>query len=245
MDSQLAKQILLLHRPGLDDPADSELHAALTEAQRDPALGQWLEQHCATQNAIGSKFKEITPPEDLKQKILAERKILKLQSQSTKIALLAAAAAIAFLIGVASLWHSAPDELSFSAYRARMVRTALRDYRMNMSTKDLSEIREYLQTNHVHGDYILTEELKKLPGAGCAILRWQDNPVSLICFDSERKKTLFLFITNRSALSPPPADTTPRFKPVSKLMTASWTLGDKTYLLAGATDLRRYAPKGP
>jgi hypothetical protein len=247
MDSHQAKQILLLHRPGLDDPDDPEIRAALDQAKRDPDLGIWFEQHCASQNAIRAKFREIAPPPDLKQRILAEHKILKLPLWQRRPFLLAVAAAIALLAALASLWLPSPGNSSFSEYRARMVRTALRDYRMNMLTRDLDEIRAYLRTNTVHGDYVLSEGLKKLPGEGCALLRWQDKPVSLICFESEKRDTLFLFIINRSAFPRPPALETPQFTKISKLMTASWIIGDKTYLLAGSdgVDLSRYAPKGP
>ena len=42
----------------------------------------------------------------------------------------------------------------------------------------------------------IVAELEKLPGEGCAILRWNDRPVSLICFDAGNDRDLFLFVIN-------------------------------------------------
>lgn len=233
MDSQQAKELLLLHRPGIDREADPDLEAALEQTKRDPELARWFEQHCAVQMAIRSKLKELTPPSGLYERILAGTKPRKV-ALWRRPAFLAAAAAIGLLIAVASLWFSARGD--FSAYRDRMVRTALRDYRMNMVTKDLSQIRQYLEQHQAHGDYFLPRGLKKLPGEGCAILSWRGERVSLICFDSRPQTDLFLFIINRSALPDAPKSAQPQFRKVNKLMTASWSLGDKTYLLAGRGD---------
>jgi hypothetical protein len=234
MDSQQVKQILLLHRPGLDREANPELEVALEQAKCDPDLARWFEQHCAVQTVIRSKFKEIPLPSGLREKILAENKVRRLPFWRRPV-FLAAAATIALLILAGSLSFGPREEGNFSAYQDRMVRTALRDYRMNMVTNDLSQIREYLARHQAHGDYVLAKGLEKLPGQGCAILNWHGQRVSLICFDSS-KADLFLFIINRSALPDGPSSTQPRFKKVNKLMTATWSLGDKTYLLAGPDD---------
>ena len=156
MDSQQAKKILLLHRPGIDHEADPELEAALEQAKRDPELARWFEQHCAVQIAIRSKFKEIPLPSGLREKILAENKVRRLPFWRTPV-FLAAAATIALLFLAGSLWFPPREEPNFSAYQDRMVRTALRNYRMNMVTNDLSQIREYLVRHQAHGDYVLAK----------------------------------------------------------------------------------------
>ena len=47
---------------------------------------------------------------------------------------------------------------------------------------------------------------------------------------------LFLFVLNRSAIKdPPPA--APRLAKVNALLTASWTQGDKAYVLAGPEEV--------
>ena len=157
--------------------------------------------------------------------------------------MLTAAAAFVLLLGLAAFWLRPRDAHRLADFRVRMARTALRPYNMNMVTNDLNQIREYLRQNQAHGDYVLTKNLEKLPGDGCAILRWHNRQVSLVCFDLGNRQDLYLFVINRADLSDPPAAGAPRLARVGKLMTASWSDRDKTYLLAGAGDeafLRKY-----
>jgi hypothetical protein len=104
---------------------------------------------------------------------------------------------------------------------------------MGIVTNDMAEIRHYLATNQAPSDYQLTPALARLSPTGAGLLTWQGRPVSMVCLDSGAQGTLFLFIVNRSAVTGAPPSA-PEFIPVGKLMTASWTQGDRTYLLAGA-----------
>jgi anti-sigma factor RsiW len=244
MDSQQAREILLCHRPGIDDASDLDLAEALGQAKRDPELAHWLEQQGALQKAIRSRFREIPLPAGLKERIMAERRIVRLPVWWKSPAFLAAAAGIVLIIGLASLWFMPREDHSFLAYQDRMVRNVLRNYTMDMVTNDLPQIRDYLQKNQAHGDYVLTPELEKLPGEGCAILRWNDRPVSLICFDAGNETDLFLFVIDRSDVPDAPAPPKAQFRKVNKLMTASWSAGNKAYVLAGPGDqqfLQRFA----
>ena len=54
----------------------------------------------------------------------------------------------------------------------------------------------------------------------------------MVCFDRGDRQMLYLFVMNRSAVQDPPS-ASPVVAKVSKLITASWTQGDKTYVLAG------------
>jgi hypothetical protein len=77
---------------------------------------------------------------------------------------------------------------------------------------------------------------------GGGLLRWRSNPVAMVCFDRGDRQMLFLFVMDRSAIPDPPP-TTPKIAQVNKLLTASWTQGDRTYVLAGPEDaefVRKY-----
>jgi hypothetical protein len=66
----------------------------------------------------------------------------------------------------------------------------------------------------------------------------------MVCFDKGLKQMLFLFVLDRSAVKDPPPPT-PQLAQVNQLAAASWTDGDKAYLLAGSPEpdfLRKYAP---
>src|SRR5438045_2813900 len=74
MNSQQAKEILGLYRPGTADQQDADFAAALALAKSDATLQGWFEEHCALQAALQAKFRQIPIPEGLKEQILSERK---------------------------------------------------------------------------------------------------------------------------------------------------------------------------
>ena len=240
MNSRQAKEILFFYRPGTADRDDPEFAPALELASHDPELAAWFEQHCALHQALRSKFKQISVPEGLKEQILSERKALTARHAQRKSALLAAGAAALFLlIGIGAWYLQPPPDNSFGAFQSRMARKVLREYpTMDLATDDLGQIRQYLARNGPHGDYVLPKPLEKTAGTGCAIFPWHGRSVSMVCFNSTKKTTpkgpdLFLFIVDRSALAQAPAANSPLFTQIKSLATASWTSGDKTYLLAG------------
>jgi hypothetical protein len=114
---------------------------------------------------------------------------------------------------------------------------------MMLETNDLVAIRQFLGKNHGASDYVLTKELEKLPGEGCALINWHGQRVSLVCLDRGHDDDLFLFIVDRSALSDPPLGQSAQFARVNNMTTASWTAGGKTYVLASKAseeDLRKF-----
>ena len=238
MDSPQAKEILLRYRPGTSDAADPEFTGALEQARRDPELGRWFEQHCAFQNTIRDRLRRLPVPADLKETILAGHQPLEIAVwwRRPSFQALAAAAAIVLWIGLAWLRSPPREDRSFAAFRDRVVRNAQRGYAMDMTTTNLNEIRRFLTTHNGHADYALPAPLQKLPGDGCAILRWHNTKVSMVCFDSGKHNDLYLFVADRADLPDAPATDEPLFARVEKLTAASWSAGDKTYVLAGPGD---------
>ena len=232
MTREQAQRILLLYRPGRTDADDPEVAEALECARRDAELGQWLEQHSAFQVAMRSKLREVPIPPDLKDKILAQRKIVRPAIWWKNPAWLAAAAALVLCAGLAAwfLTPRVPDH--FADYRSRMVRAALREYRMDIVTNDMRQVREFFASHHAPANYAVPAGLQRLPLTGAGLLRWRNHPVSMVCFERGNQQMLFLFVLKRSAVEdPPPA--TPKMSQVKKFTTASWSQGDKTYILAG------------
>lgn len=230
-----ARQILLLHRPGMDEAADPQMAEALALAQRDPELGRWFADHCAFQTAMREKLRQIEVPAHLKAALLAqsdpERKIIRPAIWWQQPAWLAAAAAVV-LIGFAVWWlkPSVPDR--FANYEARMVRGALREYQMSIRTNDLQAVRQNLAAQGAPTDYSIPTGLQRQTLTGGGALRWRDNPVAMICYARPSGQMLFLFVMDRSAVKDPPPEN-PKTAMIGGLFTASWSQGDKTYFLAG------------
>jgi hypothetical protein len=120
----------------------------------------------------------------------------------------------------------------------------LRGYAMDLVTNNSEQIRAYLAQNHAQSDFTLPEKLKQANLVGCAVEGWQDVKVSMICFRTGRpleagaQSDLWLFVVDRASVRNAPAGDSPQFSQVNRLITATWTQGDKLYLLGMEGDER-------
>jgi hypothetical protein len=234
-----AQRVLLLYRPGTAETGDPEMLEALELARRDPELGQWFEQHRAFQKTMRARFRQIEVPAHLRTSILAQAPaqgpiISQPQPWWRQPAwtMAVAVAVVVVLAGLAGLWLRPHRADQFANFRARMVSDALREYQMDIQTNVMRVVRQDLAARGAPADYVVPPGLARLHLTGGGRLTWHSNPVAMVCFDRGDKQMLFLFVLNRSALKdPPPA--TPRLAKVNALLTASWTQGDKAYVLAG------------
>ncbi len=255
MNAQQARAILQSYRPWAADTDDPDLAEALALARKDAELGRWFEEHCAVQSAIRERFRQITVPPALKEQILAT------QLAGSKVVWwrrpvspwMAAAAVFVVAMGLTALWLLPPaaplERINTATFRARMEGQALRVYSMTLETNNLDQIRAELGRQSAPADFVLPGKLAETPLAGCGVLKWQNKPVSMICFLTGQplppgsKSDLFLFVVERSALPDAPATPTPEIKPGTKLITATWSAGDKIYVLATTGDadfIRQY-----
>jgi hypothetical protein len=252
MTNEQAKEILMLYRPGTADSKDPSFSEALEACQRDPELRIWFEDHCALYVALRAKFKQITPPEGLKEQIVSERRVQAIPVWKRAV-LFAGVVAIAVLAvsGLKSVWPHPPEPHDFAAYRGHMISLAERGYYMDQYTSDLDQIRLYFTHEKTVSDYVVPDALQKnAKAAGCIATTWRNKQVAMICFRTDRapgakdKPDLWLFITDRSTTEDMPATAVPRFeKGNDGIVTASWTLGNRTYVLATIGDeqlLRRF-----
>ena len=244
MDSREARIILALYRPGSVDAADAQMAEALEAAQRDPELAAWLEQHCAVFNAIRGKLREIPVPADLKRRIIlgkpAPRRIIPFPAP---VRYLAAAAAVAALIAVASFWFSTPPENIADTFRRRMAAKIARGYDMNFHAADQDKMRAEFIARQAPVDYVLSPNLKRLPGLGGAVFLFENHQVEMLCLydgaDAQGKKNkLWLFVTGKSSIPNAPLPGRTEMIPEGDYMTATWTAGDKVYLLALVGDTK-------
>lgn len=242
MNREEAKTILLLYRPGLADAADPQVAEALMLAKCDPELTRWLEEHCARQNSLSNAFREIAVPAGLKEQIISEQSAMRKMAahrRSLTFATLAAAVAGLILLAVLALPFRPADD-TFAIFRSRMVKVALRGYAMDLVTNNAAEIRSYLARNHAPADYVLPASLQPVKMVGCAVERWQDAKVSMICFHTGKplppgqQADLWLFVVDRASVKSAPETDLPQFAAVNRLVTAAWVRDGKLYLLETA-----------
>lgn len=246
-----AKEILKLYRPGTADTSDPAFAEALAQCERDAQLKKWFTEHCALYSALRAKFREIQVPEGLREQIIAERKahtrIVPLWQKAVLLA--GAAAAVALIVfEIQSTWQPR-ERHDFAAFRDHMVGNIARGYAsMDTNSSDSKAIRQFLAQKGDIADYELPKNLEKnAKPAGCvATITWRGKKVSMICFLTGRPlkakfpSDLWLFVTDRSTMPDPPTATatTPAFKDLPRLgvSTASWTVGNRIYVLATEGD---------
>ncbi len=241
-----AKKILELYRPGANDGADLEVAQALALARQDPELAGWLDERVRLQKALQRKFREIPVPVSLKGDILAHPKQLVRPPWWRDPDWLPLAACIVLLLSLCvaleGMWKGARVPDHFVDFEGRMVRSALREYRMDILTNDLPQVRHHLSTRGAPADFPLPIPLTKLSVMGGGVLHWRNNPVSMVCFDRGDKQMLFLFVMNRTAVKDPPG-CAPSIQQISSQTVLGWSEGDKAYVLAGPEEadfLKKY-----
>ncbi len=245
MNTEKAKAILQHYRPPIDaeDPRFSE---ALEQVQRDPELAQWFTEHCASYEAVRRALRQTPVPAGLYEGILkaqARRRSVRWWTQPALVAPVVAAAVIVLtVIGSALYWHRSAmmQPRDFAAYLQTLTRVAAGRYTMAIATADHDVLRHHLAAAHGPADYSLTPGLRTLSLEGGLVLEWFGHKVSMLCFTQDAKQDkdanedydVWLFVVSRDALPDAPAADAPQFAQAHGLIAASWTRGDKLYLLA-------------
>ena len=115
---------------------------------------------------------------------------------------------------------------------------------MDFESSNANQIRDYLAQQKAADNYELPAGLQKAAATGCAIENWQGAKVAMLCFRTGQplppggKSDLWLFVVDRASVKSAPAASSPQYARVNKLMTATWTRGNKLYLLGAAGDER-------
>ena len=251
MDSLQARQILALYRPDTTDAADPLMAEALDQVKRDPDLAAWFDQHCAVHRAIRARLKSVPVPANLKREIIVARadhprithlgRIIPLPPAAK---ILLAAAAVVVITAIAWFqFNSRPAENTFARYADRVVRSVQRagaPY-MQMYATNQSDVLTYFKSKDRPADFSLSDSLKQLPAAGGSAITWNNHPVEMLCLKGNAGN-LWVFVMDKNVLPDAPGSKT-QFRKIGNLMTASWSSGDKVYLLAAAgtdEDLKKY-----
>ena len=251
MNRDDAKKILLLYRPGAVDGADPQMAEALALAAQDDELKRWFGEHCARQEVLRSKFRQIPVPAGLKEQIISEQAAReKIVIWRRNLAFTAAAAVVMAALALTVLWFRPPaSDNTLAIFQSRMAGVALRGYVMDLMTNNPARIRAYLKQHHAPADYVLPAPLQKVALTGCAVESWQGTKVSMICFRTGKplppgeQSDLWLFVVDRASIKNPPPAGPPQLAQANQLITATWIQDGRLYLLGTKGDeptLRRF-----
>jgi hypothetical protein len=243
MTKQEAKQILQSYRPGSNDDKDPFFAAALELARTDSELGKWFALQCEFDQLMASSLESITPPAGLRDAILARNATKELPKQNSpfvsKNFLLALAAAIALMAGIA-VFHTPSSNAGGQGAltAANFAREALDikeqgRIRLERMSQDPQTLRNWLAQRGAPSNFVLPPGLKGVPSFGCESFDLGGTKVSLICFELGNNQVAHLFVVDKSALKDASQESQPEFREDHGIAFATWTSGDKSYVLTG------------
>ena len=233
MNNEAAKLILQGYRPGGQDANDPRFREALEQTQRDPELARWFANEQTLDRQLSTKVRAaLRPPPHLKSQLLAQYKVIRPHAWWRMPVWQVAAACLALLATLGVLWLKPATPQTFSAYLSEMADFAAHKLdRLDLMSRDVTEVRRWLAERDVHGDFVIPAGLEGRPSLGCRVLEWKGHKVSLICFELENKQVAHLLVVDSAAFADAPADS-PVFKQIGDMATVSWGRAGKTYILA-------------
>ncbi len=237
MEPAQAKSILARWRPGEPLDSDPEIQEAIRILNRDQDHAEWLRRHSEFQAATAAALRRLPVPTHLAAGILAAARprVLMPSFRWRRSLRLAAAGVVAALLAAGVLLRDGTTT-DHTTFRGRMVRAALREYRMEITTNDVPAIRAYLARKNAPADFNLPPGLAVLPALGAGTLSWKDGRASMVCLDGGPDGMLYVFVVPEAELSgAPPART--EFARVNRLATGTWTHQGRTYVVASSASL--------
>lgn len=248
MDNESAKMILCAYRADGADAGDPIFAEALAQAQRDPELARWFAAERALDERMHAAIQSQRPPARLKEALLLTAKVTHMatpRSWWTRPVWLAAAAAIVIFAGLA-FFALKPDRASMTlAAVTSEISRLQREGRVSLGamTSDPAQIQRWLKEQDGPHDFATPAGLASQMRLGCQVLDIAGNKVSLVCFQVGEGKLVHFLVMDRRRLSDPPVVGKPILMQEGELAFATWSEGDRTYVVAGvgtAESLRQW-----
>ncbi|MDA1274071.1 MAG: hypothetical protein O2960_08460 [Verrucomicrobia bacterium] len=233
MDRDQAKKLLIAYRAGLDDSTEPGIAEALALAKFDPAFADWLRLQTNFHSDVRRCLRAVQAPPGLRRSI-RKHPVVVVRPIWRRAEWISVAAGIVLLLsGIVYSRLQRSEANTLEAFRARMIGFALREYRMDIRTSDLAEVRRFLAKRAAPNDFGLTAGLESIPVMGGGRLSWRGNPVAMVCFALPENETAFLFVVHRDAFSEGtlPGDL-PEISSIKRMTTAEWSRGRDVFLLA-------------
>lgn len=186
-----------------------------------------------TDAALARKLAEITPPADLRARLLAiDTKPDVEEGVSGKWwvrGIIAAAAALVLALGVLGTWFHSNGE-PISAATADLSRFLSGGFPLSMKTDNMAHVRDWLAANNPRHPVRIPERLAQHLPLGCRELAWRGHAGSLACFRMSGGQEAHLAIFPTKVFSDPPG-AEPQVASAGAWTRAAWSKDGMTYLL--------------
>lgn len=234
MTREEAKEILSAYRHGTDDEKDPLFAGALALARQDRELSAWLAESLAFDQSVRRELAPVRAPLDLRDSILAQRKIIRPApwwNPRLSGRQMAAAAAVFIALGVAALWASQRPP-TFAEFRRDLAGQSWgSDPHVQAKAANLQDVREFLATQGVATNFAVPPVLAQSRVRGCTLVAWRGQKVPVLCFNPDGKH-LHLVVVDRTQFPDAPTET-PETDRNGSARTASWSKDEHSYVLNG------------
>lgn len=245
MTTQEAKLILQAYRPGGEDAAEPFFAEALELAQTHDELKEWFDGQIFFDSTMGKALQSELPPAGLREAILTAKTISprsKSPRSYNRLAWLCAlAAAIVFWVGMNVFFDAGSHgyghgitPMSVASFTQQVLDIKEQGkISLGKSGHDAEHLRPWLAQQGAPAEFVLPPGLHGMPTHGCQTYTVRGAKVTMICFAIENGEVAYLFIVDKSALKDAAPKSQADFHEVNGLAFASWTSGDKSYVLTG------------
>lgn len=232
MNSHEAKRLLEVFRPNGADEADPRFAEAMELVGRDPELARWFREQQRFDATFAASLRNVPAPADLKEFILASRKVVRPPFwRDWRVR--AAAAAIVFVLAVMGSALATTKPVPFSQFRSALIERAWSaESHLDFESTDVVRVKQWLARNYAPADFVLPPGLEDARLHGCRIVEVDGHRVPMICL-GDGPKHLHLFVVNDVQLAQAPSEGAPDFEKCGAWKTASWLHGSTTYVLSG------------
>ena len=234
MDRREAQEILSALRPGGPEADEPQFAEALALAESDPQLKAWWQAQQEFDRKIAAKLAQVPLPSDLRENIIARRKVTQFHPQFRQSTWLAAAALIAFLCVAGTFWQVSNYGPLDRADFADDVLSELDDSSgplLAMTSSDHEQVKAWLEAQHAPMGP-MPAKFEAIPSVGCQKYTIHGHAVSLICFSLADGGVAHLFVVEKNALNDPPDENNMQFDNVKGWNIASWSDDRMTYVVA-------------
>lgn len=233
MNNEEAKFILSAYRPGGEDASDPKFAEALEQVSRDPDLSEWFQEERTFDCAISEALCSVPIPRDLRTNILAGRKISRPHFGAGRRTLLALAAGIVLLAGLAGVWLNRQPRLDrWQQDALAMIPTIVSGkVPFDFKATDVAAVQQWLDAQHAPAPPAVPASLQSVPTLGCKTISSGGKPVTIICFRLPTNELIHLVVTDQSNTTHPPPGR-PQFAQRDGWKTASWTANGRACMLA-------------
>ena len=236
MNNEEARKILAVYRPGGHDADDPFFADAKRAALEDPELGAWFAEEQNFDRAFASRIAEAAVPVGLKTRILAAASNPP-QRRFPLRSIGLAAAAILLLAAVFTFWQMRSQRLAMlDHFRGEMISFVKLSPPLEFKADELEEVKEWLTDREAPAKVSVPPNLARLDPVGCRVLSFRGRKVTLICFRRDDGRIAHLLIVDRSRLPGLPERSDAMLAPEGEWMTAAWSEGEHSYLLAAQGD---------